>query len=540
MRRLVAIATVLAAVLAAVVLSGAAGPLGAGSAKGATYYIEFDNAFGLTEGGDLRVGNVNAGKTTRFTVTRKFPVKALAEAHITRPGFVRFREDASCEVRQQSLIGEYYVNCQPGSSPKMLADGGVIPVTQTSSTVPMDLLNNIQRRPYREKLRLILAELGTGLAGRPEDLSEVLRRAHPGLRETSKVLRILGDQNRTIQNFIRDSDIVVRDLERKKTEVTRWVDEAGRTAEISASRKREIERDFRSLPPFLDELQSYMVELGNFTDEQTPLLVDLRNAAPDLETTFAELGPFARKSRPAIRSLGELSDTGREAIVESREEIDAVRLLARDLPRLARPLRQFLQTLDDRDRSVENNPIVAGLAPPAPDKTAGAEGKSYTGMEAFWRYLYDQTLTLNGFDDVSHFLRITIADNDCSPYTVKPDKDLRDRCNQYLGPYQPGVTDPDPTENRQTGGDSRSASSARSSRAARSRAARTRSARARSPRPGDPERRARRGRPDPSNPQTSMSPELKRLLRSNRPAAPAPGQAPAPAPDQLLDYLMAP
>jgi len=538
MRRLIAIATVLGAVVAAVVLSGAAGPLGDGNAKGTTYYIEFDNAFGLSEGGDLRVGNVNAGKTTDFTITRKFPVKALAEVHVTRPGFVRFREDASCAVRQQSLIGEYYVDCQPGSAPKLLPDGGVIPVAQTSSTIPEDLIRNIQRRPYREKLRLILAELGTGLAGRPEDLSEVLRRAHPGLRETSKVLRTLSSQNTQIKRFIRDSDTVVRDLERKKTEVTRWVDEAGRTAEISASRKRNIEANFRSLPPFLDELRGYMVDVGNFADEQTPLLVDLRRAAPDLETTFAELGPFARKSRPALRSLGQLSDTGREAIVESREEIDAVRLLAKDLPRLARPLRQFLQTLDDRDRSVEDNPIVAGLAPPAPDKTAGAEGKSYTGFEAFWRYLYDQTLVLNGFDDVSHFLRITIADTDCSPYTVKPDKELRDRCNQYLGPYQPGVTDPDPTENRQTGGQE-SRSSTRSSRATR-----TRGASARRPERGSPERRAPRGRPDPSNPQMSIPPELQRLLRQKGPAArrgaPAPGQAPAPAPDQLLDYLMAP
>ena len=42
------------------------------------------------------------------------------------------------------------------------------------------------RRPYRERFRLIITELGTGLAGRPDDLQEVLRRAHPGLRETSQ------------------------------------------------------------------------------------------------------------------------------------------------------------------------------------------------------------------------------------------------------------------------------------------------------------------------------------------------------------------
>jgi len=38
------------------------------------------------------------------------------------------------------------------------------------------------------------------LAGRPDDIAEVLQRAHPGLRETSRVLRILGDQNQVIES----------------------------------------------------------------------------------------------------------------------------------------------------------------------------------------------------------------------------------------------------------------------------------------------------------------------------------------------------
>ena len=50
-------------------------------------------------------------------------------------------------VRNQSLIGEYYVDCQPGSSGQALPDGGTIPVKQTASTVPPDLMQNVMRRP---------------------------------------------------------------------------------------------------------------------------------------------------------------------------------------------------------------------------------------------------------------------------------------------------------------------------------------------------------------------------------------------------------
>ncbi|MEJ7718678.1 MAG: MlaD family protein [Thermoleophilaceae bacterium] len=167
MRRLIAIATVVGAVGLAFVLTGQAKP----DTAGQTYYIVLDNAFGLTEGGDLRVGGVAAGQTTRFSVTDEFPARAVVEAQIQDPGFVALNKDATCAVRQQSLIGEYYIDCQPGS-PKAgrIPNAGTIPVEQTQSTIAMDLVQNIMRRPYRERFRLILSELGTGLAGRPEDL----------------------------------------------------------------------------------------------------------------------------------------------------------------------------------------------------------------------------------------------------------------------------------------------------------------------------------------------------------------------------------
>src|SRR3954471_16430445 len=135
---------------AAFVLAGASDKKGA---EGQSYKIMFDNAFGLTKGGDFRVGGVNAGQTTGFDVLKKpgESPKAVVTVEVTKPGFGGFRKDASCEIRPQSLIGEYYVDCQPGKSPEHLEDGGTVPVDQTSSTIPVDLVNDIMRRPYRER-----------------------------------------------------------------------------------------------------------------------------------------------------------------------------------------------------------------------------------------------------------------------------------------------------------------------------------------------------------------------------------------------------
>jgi ABC-type transporter Mla subunit MlaD len=443
------ILAVLGVCAGAFVLAGASdnGP------EGQKYTILFDNAFGLTKGGDFRVGGVNAGQTTEFEVDKKEgeAPKAKVTVEVTKPGFGDFRKDASCEIRPQSLIGEYYVDCQPGQSEERLQHN-TVPVEQTSSTIPTDLVNDIMRRPYRERFRLLITELGTGLAGRPDDLQEVLRRAHPGLRETSRVLHILGDQNEIIKNFITDSDTVVQELEKNKRDVVRWVEEAGDAAEISATRRNELRAQFRRFPGFLDELRPTMARLGEVADEQTPLLVDLRRAAPDLDTFFTRLGPFAEASRPAVKSLGEMGEVGTQAFGEGKQEIAELRKLAVNAPPFAKPLRQFLQTIDDRKRAIENDPRAKETAPPAPDPTAISGEGGFTGMEAVWNYFFWQTLSINMLDDDAHMLRASLtAVPDCIEFRNEPPKGPQDeatfrRCNSYLGPNQPGIFSPDPLD----------------------------------------------------------------------------------------------
>ena len=533
-RRIVGVLLVLGATAGAAVMMGANDK----ETSGFKFKIAFDNAFGLTEGGDLRVGGVNAGQTKKFDLSKGPECQgaspgdgpprqcAIVDAVVKETGFSDFKEDATCSIRQQSLIGEYYVDCQPGTGDKPLAENAVIPDTQTQSTIPADLVGDIWRRPYRDRLRLIIAELGTGLAGRPQDVRELLRKAHPGLRQTQEVLEILGDQQDVIRNFISDSNTVVRELEREKRQLQRWIVEAGEAAEVSASRDEAIAAGFERLPTFLEELDGTMVRLEELVDAQTPLLRDLNTAAPDLTEFFDRLGPFTEASRPAFRSLGEASESGIVAMRNSREEIKALRQLAKQAPGAAKPLRQLLQTLDDRDRSIENNPDAAESAPPAPDPTSNARGKGFTGYEAILNYTYWQTLSLNQFDDIGHVLRaVLIEDPECSVFqndlrSSEEELRKRERCTSWLGPDQPGITSADIG----TGAPVEAATPAKRRGERRG--------------PGEPEALPLPGQKDYSQPQPTIPPSQQELLNSIES-----GQLPDPSGDpvtQALDYLLAP
>jgi ABC-type transporter Mla subunit MlaD len=447
------VATGLAIVLAGLgvaVLTGASGSTQSGT--GRTYKIEFDNAFGLTSGGDLKVGGVRAGQTTGFDVKKVADGRyvAVVTGKISQSGVGPFHKDASCEIRPQSLIGEYFVDCQPGSSKQLLPDGGIVPVKQTISTIPPDLLQNVMRRPYRERFRLILAELGTGLAGRPGDLAQVLKRADPGLRETSKVLDILARQNKIIKEFITNSDIVVAQLEKKKQDVAHWVKAAGRTAQISATRQLALRQQWQKFPQFLAELKPTMAQLGALADQQTPLLRRLQQTSPRLKRFFADLGPFSEASRPSFRALARLSTVGNKAFRDSRQEIVQLKELSVHTPSTGKNLRQFFQTLDDRNRASQPDARAKESAPPAPDPTVYHDGQGFTGFEALLNYAYWQTLAINPFDQIGHLLRALLNVNSCSSWQTGPvdasNAQLFKSCNSWLGPYQPGVTAPDPTD----------------------------------------------------------------------------------------------
>jgi ABC-type transporter Mla subunit MlaD len=550
MRRALSALVLLAALAAAVMFTGASE-----EAKGKRYWVEFDNAFGLVEGGDLKIGGVRAGTVNKFELTDTEPYKVAVEVEVSEPGFDALRTDSECRVRNQSLIGEYYVDCEVGKAKELIPENGTIPVERTSSSIPPDLIASVMRRPYRERFRLLLSELGVGLAGRPEELNEVIKRAHPALKEVNETLEILDRQNETIKDFITDADRVSAAVEPKKEQLSRWAQEAMETAEIQASRADSLQAQWNKLPTFLGELRPTLAQLDATATEQIPFLRRMHAAAPDFHRLLVALEHFSNASRGSTRALGEMAVVGNKALTESAEEIAELRELSEDAPRLAKPLRQFLQTIDDRERSVDDDPLHASLAPPAPDKTAAQEGEGFTGMEALLNYVYWQTLGINGFDQLSHFLRIVLLRNDCSAYQNAPTAALIELCSTGVGPYQPCIAEQvpgkaeGPTSLIHNGKDlcTLEALDGEGAGVGEPAVANTDDARGLGRRRGrgEPEAPPLPGQPDISRPQITLPPQIQGLLDgiTKTPTVPLPpelGTDGTPDTDTLLDYLLAP
>jgi phospholipid/cholesterol/gamma-HCH transport system substrate-binding protein len=364
----------------------------------------FDNAGFIIPGEDVKVAGVKVGQVDDVEVTPDF--KAAVVLRIDDAGYQDFRADAKCIVRPQSLIGEKFVECEPTQkhavgqeAPGELREiehgpgkgQRLLPVENTERSVDLDLLNDVLREPYRERLSIILNELGVGLAGRGEDLNEVIRRANPALKEVDQVLRLLAKQNDQLKSLAVDSDTIMQPLARERAHVSSAIDNMSQVAEATAERRGDLEADIQRLPRFLRELRPTMTRLGALSDEMTPVLSDLGDVAPDINRFLLELGPFSQAGIPAVKSLGEASEIGTPAVKNSLPVI-------RDLRTFASAARPVGRTLADVLVSFQRN----------------------KGIERAMDYLFYQATAVNGFDSFGHYLRAGLIINQCATYAVNP------------------------------------------------------------------------------------------------------------------------
>ena len=443
------------ALIAALILGGASAF--AATAVGEdehTYYLEFDNAFGLVEGSEVKVAGVAQGVIEDLDINSE--KRAVVRVKLSGP-LSALGEDTICSSEPQSLIAEYFIDCIPKGPPLTEGEGSEserieepdIPVKQTRQTVQSDLVQNGLRQPFKERLALIINEFGTALAGNPENLNAAIRRGAPALRAARQVTDILADQNQIIRDLNVNSDTIMARLAERRQDVVRFVENANRTAEASAAERDNVSASFRDLDDFLAELEPTMVELNNLAVTQTPLLRNLRASTGGLTKLSRNLPDFNEASTKSLTSLGKAAEVGTRALRKGDDEIKQLKVSSKNAFSVADNLAKFLRDLDDPNRAVEVDARAA-------EDTGRDAPTGYTGLEALLNYVYYQAGALTQFDQISHLLHFSIfevGEGECSSYNAEahvPDSEGEDttsfkkanRCVAWLGDSQPDINDP--------------------------------------------------------------------------------------------------
>jgi len=400
MRRLAFLAVVLLGAVVAVVAGCGAG----GSAVSSqTYRVDaiFDNAAFLIPGNDVRIAGANVGSVTAVKVTPDQKARISMEID---ERFAPFRSDADCFIAPQSLIGERFMQCAPGTprGRELKGDPPTVPVTNTHSPVDPDLVTASMTLPVRERLSIVLNELGAGLAGNGEALSAAIRRANPAIQATQDVLHIVDRDRSTLGRLVDRSDQVIGQLAQRRDRVASFIQEASDVADTAARRDGNISEGIRRLPDTLDETRASLSALRTLAQRSRPLLGELRKAAGPLDRLTGDVPPLADAARPALKHLATMSRTGTQTLREGRPVVKRLRTFAD----LAVPAGDLATELNEslRDRGV---------------------------VEGIQTFLYQVALTISRYDKDSHLqpsYLVSVADCALFAETTSPS------CDAHLTP----------------------------------------------------------------------------------------------------------
>jgi virulence factor Mce-like protein len=480
MRRLVAAVTLLVAM--AVVLVGASG----GDAAQESYRVDavFDRTAALIPGQQVKVAGAPVGSVKDIKLTPERKARVQMEV---KEGFAPFRANARCIIRAEALIGEKFVQCDPGTPAARALEGEdgeapTVPLERNTTPVEIDTILATFRQPSRERLRILLNEFGVGLAGRSDDLNAVIRRANPALKEANELLRVLDRERQSLGDLVEGTDAALAELAGRRGEVQGFIENLNTVTQATASRRGDLQEAIRRLPPLLAELEPSARRLGSFAREATPAVRQLRQAAPAVTALLGDVEPLADAAVPALRHLSRASRIGRRTVRATMPVARRLALATREMPDVVRTTMRTVESLRDTG-----------------------------GIESVLSFIYYATAASARFDSTSHVLPAFALINDCIRYAREPNPN----CNGHF----PG--------GRASAGRSRPA------RRVRARGERRRDRDAAGETPASP--------PAPSAPaapeRRGEAPRAPRLPRLPLPKKPLP-RRPAPTGIPLLDYLL--
>lgn len=360
-RRLAVLAVVAIAALAIVISS-----VGAGS--GGSYKVRavFVSAAAINHGADVRVAGANVG-TVDGIYAGKNDLASLI-LNITDPAFQMFYKDAKCRIRLQSLIGEKFVDCDPGTPskgelPKDPADSSRVIISHQNTASPVDpdeLLNNM-REPQRERFRVILNELGITLTGRGQDLQDILNRFNPTFYQVNRVLKILAKENKNLVRLAVDGDKSLQNLANARENIVGMMKNADTAARATNAKQAELAETMRRLPAFLRELEATAPVLENFANQAAPVAASARAASTDLSTFVSGTKKFVDAANPALTRFGKTADVFRAQIPALQPVAETMQAIGNNRASITN-IRKLLTSFDKQNGYANLAAMAIGLA----------------------------------------------------------------------------------------------------------------------------------------------------------------------------------
>ncbi len=203
--------------------------------------------------------------------------------------------DSTVTISPLSLLGLKYVALTKGVSRRLVPDGGVLPISQTSLPVQFDDVLSTFTPRTRTAIQRNLAGIGDTLAGRGSALNDTIHGLPALLGHLQPVAHYLSDPKTGLTGFFNSLNAFVGAIAPVARTNARLFTDLATTFEA-------ISRDPKALQATIAESPSTLAVSTDSLRAQRPFLVDLTRLGQSLNPATSELRAALPQINPALEA----------------------------------------------------------------------------------------------------------------------------------------------------------------------------------------------------------------------------------------------
>ena len=274
-----AVGSILLVSYAAVKYAGIANPLGSG---GCTIGVDLTDSGGLFTGSEVDYRGVQIGKVRAL---QPMPSGVRAMLKLGSCSNPRIPNNVTATVADLSVIGQQYVNLvADGAADGYLAQGSVIPVSQTSLPLPTQVLlanlDSLATSVDAQKLAIVVSQLGVAVDGQTLNLRTLIDAG-------GTILQLVQQNLPSLVELVQDSESVLHTQQDVSPMFASWV----HSLNLLSAELRSDDPLVRSL---IDTAPSALATVSDFTRSVQgplgPLLGNLVTGGQLLQQHASDIG----------------------------------------------------------------------------------------------------------------------------------------------------------------------------------------------------------------------------------------------------------
>ena len=314
-----------------------------------TYNVnaKLPNAAQLVKGNEVRVGGYRVGVITQIKPVRQQDGESYAQVEMKlQKNLEPLPIDSQLVVRPRSALGLKFIEITLGGSEAGFQAGDTIPLSAANPRpVEFDEVLNMFDARTRDGQRRTLTGLGNGLAGRGQDLNEVIRLLPPLFGDLQPVAENLADPRTRLERFfpaLARAAAEAAPVAQQQADLFANLDTT--FAALSSVARPFIQDTISKSPPTMDTAISNFPQQRPFLRNTAGLMRELRPGVAVLPQTLPDLADALELGTPALRRSPALNRR-LEGVFEALADFSTDPLVPRGIRRLNDTVTSLYPTL---------------------------------------------------------------------------------------------------------------------------------------------------------------------------------------------------